>query len=185
MGLDISAVDYIKTDIQKMTWFEKYNIPKEVQNNDDLWEWLFSASTSSTAKLKDSDDELERLALKWRNELQKKLKSKAGYDSVLKEKRTASQVSAGKALDEFHGDYEVADFSIGYGGFYFMRVELAKCCGGKYYRRENGSYMGELRFQYPSEWEKLGKAELLKTFSFILIVTENLARLKSMPLPNS
>lgn len=105
MGLDISAVNYIKTDIQKTTFFEKYNIPKEVQkiqNNDDLWEWLFSASTSSTAELKDSDDELERLALKWRNELQKKLKSKAGYDSVLKEKRTASQVSAEKALDEFH-----------------------------------------------------------------------------------
>lgn len=30
MGLDISAVDYIKTDIQKATLFEKYNIPKEV-----------------------------------------------------------------------------------------------------------------------------------------------------------
>lgn len=38
MGLDISAVNYIKTDIQKTTLFEKYNIPKEVQkiNNDDL-----------------------------------------------------------------------------------------------------------------------------------------------------
>ena len=169
MGLDISAVDYIKTDIQKATLFEKYNIPKEVQkiqNNDDLWDWLFSASTSSTAELKDSDDELERLALKWRNELQKKLKSKAGYDSVLKEKRTASQVSAGKALDEFHGDYEVDDFSIGYGGFYFMRVELAKCCGGKYYRRENGSYMGELRFQYPSEWEKTREGRATKDFFF-------------------
>lgn len=68
MGLDISAVDYIKTDIQKATLFEKYNIPKEVQkiqNNDDLWDWLFSASTSSTAELKDSDDELERLAVNY------------------------------------------------------------------------------------------------------------------------
>ena len=169
MGLDISAVDYVKTDIQRTTFFKKYNIPEEVQkmqNNDDLWEWLFSASTLSTNELRNSDVELKRLALTWRNKLQKKLKSKAGYDSVLQEKRTAAQVAAAKALDAFYVNYEADDFSISYGGFYFMRVELAKCCGGKYYRQDNGSYMGELRFQYPSEWEETRDGRATKDFFF-------------------
>lgn len=157
MSLSISAIDYVKTAKNNEMFFKKYSIPEKIQkqSNDEIWDWLLVAETYGDGVLKSNkEDELDKLAVTWRNKLQKQLGCQPGYDSVLGQKLSASQVAAAKALDEFPGNYEVEDFRVGYGGFHFLRLELAKYCGCRYYRKATEPFMGELRFEYPGEWEQ-------------------------------
>ena len=169
MGLCINAIDHIQTEIKKNGFFDKYDIPqkvREMENNDDIWDWLFGASNTSTAELKESNDEMDQLALKWRNALQKKMKSKPKYDPDEKRQKSGGEVSAEKVFHDFDGNCEVDYFNMGYVGFYCIREELAKACGGRYYRKSDGSALGELRFEYPLDWLKTREGQSALDFFF-------------------
>lgn len=169
MSLDIIATDPIKTEMRWNGFMNKYNIPLVVQKLDepDIWDWLYSAGEDSDDELRNNPHKYCALIINWRKEMSQKLKDELISDPDLKNYDTLIKKLAEKAEYDLPDDtYEVDNFHIGYGGFYWIRQELANFCGAHYYTVDDGSVFGQTRISYPEWWgngNRIGRA-LLRFF---------------------
>lgn len=168
MSLDICLFDDITLEQAVEHFYKKYDIPEKMRDLDidDISDWLLDGMSKSDDELFASGDHRDRILIEYRNLMQEKLNTPASYDNLVGVYYTPQQNAMRKIAfacpDGFTDVGEIDNFHIGYHSFFYIRKEILKACGGRYYTIDDGSTFGQDMIEYPHNWHysKEGKAAL-------------------------